>query len=117
MENISSKFNSINSRYNNTPLYEKDIDSKDPKKGQVIFYGIAVLPEILESLVGDFIVLKRENIGRFDLLANQYYGTCELWWVIALANDIQDMFDEDLVGRNIRIPAMSSISSILGLVQ
>lgn len=41
---------------------------------------------------------------RLDILANVYYGDDELWWVIALANRIQDPFSLT-VGMKLKVPA------------
>lgn len=40
---------------------------------------------------------------RLDLLAHRYYGDSEYWWVIALANRIEDPFALT-VGQRLRIP-------------
>lgn len=45
------------------------------------------------------------STDRLDLLANQYYGDSVYWWVIAVANNINDgtLYLEE--GRQLRIPA------------
>lgn len=52
---------------------------------------------------------------RFDLLANTYYGYASLWWIISKANPSQTC-DSIIpnVGEQIRIPAASRVSSIVG---
>lgn len=51
---------------------------------------------------------------RLDHLAYRYYGDAEYWWVIALANRIQDPF-KMAVGLRLRIP--TDVKSILSKVQ
>ena len=63
------------SRYNNTPNITSDNISG---KGTTVYN---VPPESVDdiyliSTLGD----------RFDILANEYYGNTEYWWVIAVAN-------------------------------
>jgi phage tail protein X len=41
---------------------------------------------------------------RLDLLAFKYYGDTSLWWIIALANDIDDANFTLKSGLDIRIP-------------
>lgn len=50
---------------------------------------------------------------RLDTLASRYYGDEEYWWVIALANRIQDPLNLS-VGRRLRIPV--DVKSILNKV-
>lgn len=42
---------------------------------------------------------------RIDLLANHYYGTPVLWWVIAVANDLELVPSEFREGQTLRIPS------------
>ena len=72
----------------------------------------------LESVIYPKIPFSEEDIyvvttatDRLDLLANQYYGDVAYWWVIAVANNINDgtLYIEE--GRQIRIPA--NLPSIL----
>lgn len=47
--------------------------------------------------------------NRLDIIANSYYNSPRYWWVIALANDINDPFDVPK-GVTLRIPPLSSIT-------
>lgn len=59
-------------------------------------------PEILDGIdTLDHILVAGE---RYDTLAHRYYGDEDLWWVIALANRVQDPFALT-VGTRLRIPA------------
>ena len=48
---------------------------------------------------------------KWDLLANKYYGDRSLWWVIAVANNINDASFYVKEGLQLRIP--SNLSQIL----
>ena len=58
---------------------------------------------------GSYINYERKYLGRLDLLAYEIYESPMLWWVIALANDIVDPFDDALVGSLIYIPPIMDI--------
>ena len=52
-----------------------------------------------------------EVTDRLDLLAHKYYGDRTLWWIIAVANNINDASFYVKEGIQLRIP--SDISKIL----
>lgn len=49
-----------------------------------------------------------DEVGRLDIISNNYYDTPRYWWVIALANYILDPFDVPL-GTSLRIPPLTSL--------
>ena len=66
----------------------------------------AYLPTIYPSVTlsnEDYYIIAREQ-DRMDLLANDFYGDPTLWWVIAMANDLDrdSMFPP--LGFQLRIP-------------
>ena len=42
--------------------------------------------------------------GRADLLSYEAYGTVSYWWLICLANNITNPFEELTSGKQIKIP-------------
>lgn len=42
--------------------------------------------------------------GRPDLIADKVYGSSSLWWVICVANNISDPFEELKAGNQIILP-------------
>jgi len=50
------------------------------------------------------------STDRLDVLANKYYGDKNLWWIIAVANNLNDATLHIEEGRQLRIP--SNISGI-----
>jgi nucleoid-associated protein YgaU len=69
----------------------------------VEFWELDELPTIPES-ASDFYYMVKEG-DRIDLLANRFYGDSNLWWVIAVANNI-DIIPTNLVtASTIRIPS------------
>jgi nucleoid-associated protein YgaU len=69
-------------------------------------------PDLLDGVETIDHVLKAGE--RFDGLAHRYYGDSDYWWVIALANRVQDPFALR-PGTRIRVP--SDYRSILNKVQ
>lgn len=75
-------------------------------------YEFVVYPELVYGVTYDFnfSFYTIAEGDRLDLLAADYYGDSELWWVIARANP-EILYPEDLpVGTVIRIPSALSDS-------
>ena len=51
--------------------------------------------------------IKQYNEFRADLISYEAYDTTELWWLILIANNIIDPFEELYEGRIIDIPSLS----------
>jgi hypothetical protein len=75
------------------------------------FWDVLDLPTIPEQL--DDIVHAITDADRIDLLAHKYYRDSRLWWVIAVANDMEDIPTEFNVGDEIRIPAPRYVTQVL----
>lgn len=52
---------------------------------------------------------------RLDLLAYQFYGTPDLWWVIAEINQLLDPFTEVVVGKELRLPQRERLFNALSV--
>lgn len=59
-------------------------------------------PPVVQS---DDIIYQVEGSDRFDTIAHRFYGQSSLWWVIALANDLELVPFGVLAGDQIRIPS------------
>lgn len=73
------------------------------------YLGSTIYPKIKASDNDLYII--SEVTDRLDLLAYKYYGDRTLWWVIAVANNINDASFYVKEGIQLRIP--SNISKIL----
>jgi hypothetical protein len=70
-------------------------------------------PEITVDFSDIYVYTTRGD--RYDLLAQSYYSDSSLWWIISRANPSQT--SDSLLpnpGEQIRIPAASRVSIILG---
>ena len=72
------------------------------KTGKGLVYNSQLLPYIEPSDSDILIVTEEED--RLDLLANQFYGDSELWWVIATYNNLTDIDIKLEPGLQLRIP-------------
>ena len=54
-------------------------------------------------------IVKNEEINRLDIISQHYYGTPQLWWAIALANEFIDPFVVNQ-GDMIRIPSVITLN-------
>jgi len=73
------------------------------------YLGSTIYPKIKPNDNDLYII--SEATDRLDLLANKYYGDRNLWWVIAVANNINDASFYIVEGIQLRIP--SNLSQIL----
>lgn len=67
------------------------------------------IPDIKPRDTDTFLTL--ESSLRPEQIANDMYGKPELWWIIALANDIRLPLVEMYPGRKLRIPDPNIILS------
>lgn len=56
-----------------------------------------------------FFEVEQPFAHRPDLISLKFYGTEQLYWIIAYANDMVDAFAETHVGRRLRIPDRENV--------
>lgn len=62
------------------------------------------MEELPELPTDRFYEVTQEFAHRLDLISLKYYGTAQLYWVIAFANKMIDPIAETVVGVKLRIP-------------
>jgi len=77
----------------------------------VEFWDILDIPEIPAQR--DDLVHRVEGPDRIDLISDWYYQDARLWWVIAVANGMEELPTELNVGDEIRIPSPRYVSQVL----
>jgi hypothetical protein len=91
----------INSRYRNTAVVRfKGVDTFGMWKG---FDWKNTAPTLV-------VVVKSGDAGRWDLLANKYLGTTDLWWALMYYNNRTDI-NGPKAGDTINIPSMITVLS------
>lgn len=68
-------------------------------------------PKIEES--NDDTIYQVQQEDRIDLLAERFYGNAELWWVIAIINDLNLLPSDLKPFSTIRIPTNRRINNIM----
>lgn len=64
------------------------------------------IPEMEEDR---FFEVTQEFAHRPDLISKKFYGTEQLYWIIAYANDMIDAFAETHTDRRLRIPDRENV--------
>ena len=89
------------SRYSTT---KRIIDDKN----NVSYFETINKQQIPESESDTFITVTKETENRLDLISLNSYGNPLFWWIIAIANNIDDPFDIP-IGSVLRIPSIYSL--------
>jgi hypothetical protein len=90
------------SRYN----YTTQLTTTNTKKK---YLSSVIYPKI-KATDNDMYIIS-ESSDRLDILASKYYGDKSYWWVISIANNLNDASLSIEPGRQLRIP--SDINSVL----
>ena len=77
------------------------------------FFDTPDFPKFPESDQDRFVIVTDQYLGRLDLVANDFYQDVDLWWVIALVNDIRVVPDGMSLGMKIRIPPIFQVRKYL----
>jgi hypothetical protein len=86
--------------------YSTTLTNKYTKKK---YLGSLIYPKIKPNN-NDMYVISQQS-DRLDILASKYYGDQSLWWIIAIANNLNDASLSIEPGTQMRIP--SNVSQIL----
>jgi nucleoid-associated protein YgaU len=90
------------SRYN----YTTELATKNTKRK---YLSSVIYPKVKPTDNDMYII--SESSDRLDILANKYYGDKTYWWVISVANNLNDASLHIQPGIQLRIP--SDLPSIL----
>lgn len=88
------------SAFTKTPVYSVD--------GETVF---GLMQDVMVPDASDVrYEVPTQFVGRMDLLANYFYSTPLLWWVIASVNNILDPLSAPAAGAVIRIPTRERLA-------
>lgn len=93
-------------------LCEELVDSKTSE----VLLSTREIEDIRISSSDIFHTVKANEVSRLDLIANTYYKTPLLWWVIAQANNIYDPITPLTVGTVLRIPTLENLYGYKGIL-
>lgn len=98
------------SMFTATPVYDGISVEVEGTRQKVILFGMmvdAVVPDATDEIFR----VPAGGDARLDLISQKFYGVPDLWWVIALVNNIVDPLVGAPVGTNIRVPSKSRLAS------
>ena len=87
----------------NRYLYTKTIKQEDTNKS---YMASTIYPRV-KANDNDFYIISEAG-DRLDLLAKKYYNDTSMWWVIAIANNLNDANFFVKEGLQLRIPSDTS---------
>ena len=90
------------SMFTSTPVY-------DLGAGLIVF-GL-MQPSVVADPSDEIWAVPPSGVYRLDLIANQFYGTPALWWVIASVNNIIDPLLSVPRGTRLAIPTKTRLSA------
>jgi len=90
------------SMFAKTPIYDLGADA--------IVFGL-MQPAIVPNDTDELWVVPSAGVPRLDLLANDFYGTPQLWWVLASVNNILDPLVSVPEGTGIRVPTKERLAA------
>jgi len=89
------------SMFAETPVYEVGSD---------IVFGL-MQDVIVPDPSDDIYTVPPAGAGRLDLIADNFYGAAQLWWVIARVNTINDPLIGPQIGDRLRIPTKQRLAA------
>ena len=79
----------------------------------VAFWDQPDIPDITPQQNDRFITVDDRTAGNLDLIAFELYADPDLWWVIALANNIELIPTDVRVNMRLRIPNLSFVKNLM----
>tara|TARA_B100000902_G_scaffold347051_1_gene354136 strand:+ start:3689 stop:3988 length:300 start_codon:yes stop_codon:yes gene_type:complete len=80
------------------------------------YLDINNLPKMPKSRADRLYTIESRYENRPDLLANELYGTVNLWWVFALRNPdlLVDPLEDFTSGKSIYLPSKETVDRVTG---
>lgn len=85
-----------------TPIYDLGGDN--------ITFGL-MEPAVVPDATDEIWAVPTAGVPRLDLLSNDFYGTPQLWWVLASVNNILDPLVSVPESTKIRVPTKERLSA------
>lgn len=103
---MSLNYLSVNNEFENVSRYQILRVIEEGKDTYLETYNQVKVPVSDED---SYHVVTHAEVNRLDLIANDYYGVPEFWWMIALANNLIDPFIIN-EGVMLRIPSLITMN-------
>lgn len=92
-------------RLDRTNFYNK-FDVNGVKESDLVYNNWGLF-ELKRPIV--FCQISRSFIGRPDLISYRYFGVIDYWWIILKINNIDDPWNDLVLGNQIMIPDANDI--------
>lgn len=89
------------------------IAEDDSVSGSVTFWETPDFSEVIPQSEDLLIEIDQRYLGRLDLLSYDVYGDSDLWWIIALANDIVLIPTDVRLGMTVRVPPKNYVDALI----
>jgi hypothetical protein len=93
-----------------TPAYDNVSVEIEGVRQNIIVFGLMV-PAVVPDATDILYTVPQAGQGRTDLISQQFYGTPELWWVLALVNNQVDPLLGFVTNQTIRVPTKERLAS------
>jgi len=80
------------------------------------FFDTPDFPDFPLSPNDKIINIEQKYLGRLDLIAFDFYNDSNLWWIIALVNNLELIPCSMWIGMSLRIPVIDNVSLFLSKV-
>lgn len=85
----------------------------DSVSSAVTFWDVPDFAAVIPQSSDTYVEIDQRYVGRLDLLAYDEYGDPDLWWIIALANNIDVIPTDVRLGMLVRIPAKNQVDAYI----
>lgn len=102
---MSINYLNTNKEYDKTSRYQILRVILDNQQRYLETYNQVTIPESDDDT---YHIVKFNEEGRLDIIANDYYNNSSYWWILAIANEMIDPFSFKK-GIMLRVPPMSSV--------
>lgn len=93
-----------------TPIYDGVTAEVEGAQEPVVVPGLMVDVVVADGSDEVYIV-PQAGAARLDLIAHKFYGTPDLWWVLARVNNLSDPLVGFPSGAKIRVPTRQRLAA------
>ena len=98
------------SMFSATPAYDGIVAEIEGVRQSIIVFGLMV-PAVVADASDVLYTIPQAGEGRLDLVSQQWYGVPDLWWVVAVVNNVVDPLTAFPAGTQIRIPTKERLAA------
>ena len=97
--------------FTKTPVYS-GVTVEIEGQRQTTLVGGMMVPAVTQDATDTLYRVAQGGERRLDLISDNFYGTPELWWVVAVVNPGTDPLIGFSVGQTIRVPTRQRLATL-----